>query len=139
MRLHRVACIQMASDDAICSDMAGAVSGFYRARGFFRAATMSPDASRGETRMTNHYIKVMRQRDDGTREQIDYVIATADPIEPGEIGMTMVFVDEGGIHFVNNDGVDRIIDSLVGADVAYCDKTIVFDVRESIKMSRRAV
>lgn len=89
--------------------------------------------------MTNHYIKVMRQRDDGTREQIDYVIATADPIEPGEIGMTMVFVDEGGIHFVDNDGVDRIIDSLVGADVAYCDKAIIFDARESIKVSRRAV
>lgn len=87
----------------------------------------------------NHYIKVIRPREDGTKEQIDYTIQSADPIEDDDVVRTMVFVDECGLHFVNNDGVDRVIDSLVGADVAYCDKSIVFDARESIKMSRRTV
>ena len=87
----------------------------------------------------NHYIKVIRSRQDVTKEQLDYAIMSAEPVEKDDIVKTMVFVDECGVHFVNNDGVDRVIDSLVGADVAYCDKAIVFDARESVKMTRKAV
>ena len=87
----------------------------------------------------NHYIKVIRQRPDRTKEQIDYTIMSEEPAGEDDVVKTMVFVDESGIHYVNNDGVDRVIDSLVGADVAYCDKAIVFDARDGIKMSRKVV
>ena len=86
--------------------------------------------------MTVHNLKVSRPKSNGTIANYFYNLNMADPECPAVITKSMVFIDDDGLHYVDNEGVDTIVDDLVGADVVYLDRAIVFDGRPNVKQAR---
>ena len=81
--------------------------------------------------MALHQIRIIEQgRYPRTKTQVNYTIADAEPKGDEVVSASMIYVDEKGLHYIDGDGEDTVIDPLDGAIVAYCDNSIIYDTRE---------